>query len=96
MNVDIPKQPTTIEYIKHEIHETTEIMKQNVEKILDRGDKIEDLRDATEELIKSSEDFKNSSKSLKRRMWWQRYKIPLAIGSISVGTIATVALITLL
>eukprot|EP01119_Soliformovum_irregulare_P007429 TRINITY_DN19848_c0_g1_i1.p1 TRINITY_DN19848_c0_g1~~TRINITY_DN19848_c0_g1_i1.p1 ORF type:complete len:218 (-),score=32.39 TRINITY_DN19848_c0_g1_i1:38-691(-) len=51
------------------------IMKDNIGKMLARGEAIETVLDKTETLKDSSDRFKSSATRLKRRMWWKNVKL---------------------
>lgn len=62
-------------FIQIELNETTDIMKKNIETMIEHGDKIQMLEVKTDELKKNSGVFKNSSQKLKRNMCCQHYRV---------------------
>jgi hypothetical protein len=54
-----------------QVSEVKEIMMQNIEKVLDRGEKLELLVDKTENLRYQADQFQKSGKALRNKMWWQ-------------------------
>eukprot|EP01113_Clastostelium_recurvatum_P016106 TRINITY_DN1914_c0_g1_i1.p1 TRINITY_DN1914_c0_g1~~TRINITY_DN1914_c0_g1_i1.p1 ORF type:complete len:224 (-),score=42.42 TRINITY_DN1914_c0_g1_i1:132-803(-) len=60
-----------ISVVKTQVEEVKQVMQQNIEKVLDRGQKIEVLVNKTETLNNQSFDFRKNATKLKRKMWWQ-------------------------
>jgi len=61
--------------VKSKIDETREVMVDNIDRILERGEKIELLVDKTENMQQQAFKFERSAKSLKRAMCCKRCKI---------------------
>lgn len=68
-------QSDRITRVKGEIEEVKGIMKENIEKVLDRGDKITLLVDKTATLNEQSYKFKKQSQAVKNAMWWKNAKL---------------------
>jgi len=61
--------------VKQQIDDTKQVMIQNIDKLLERGEKIELLVTKTQELQERSSQFNKSSKKLKYAMWWTNIKL---------------------
>lgn len=61
--------------VKDKLAEVKDIMVQNIESVLARGEKIELLVDKSEQLNRSANKFQRSSKQLKNVMWWKNVKM---------------------
>mmetsp|Transcript_42458 Transcript_42458/g.85432 ORF Transcript_42458/g.85432 Transcript_42458/m.85432 type:complete len:220 (-) Transcript_42458:69-728(-) len=71
--------------VRGEVDEVRQVMVENIERILDRGDKIELLVDKSEDLSAQASKFKRSAGHLQRRMWWANCRVQtLIVGSVSV------------
>jgi len=57
--------------VRGEIDHVKEVMIQNIDKVLLRGEKIEVLVNETDKLQTKSFSFKQESTRLKRRLWWK-------------------------
>ena len=68
--------------VRGQLNEVKDIMVENIEKVLQRGEKIEMLVDKTEALSNSAKRFQRSSKALKQVMWMKNVKMYLLIGLI--------------
>jgi vesicle-associated membrane protein 72 len=70
--------------VQQQVSEVKEIMMDNIEKVLDRGEKIELLVDKTENLRFQADNFHKTGRALRRRMWWQNLKMKLVFASFVV------------
>merc|ERR1712174_19413 len=60
--------------VRNQIDEVKDIMVQNIEKVLERGEKIELLVDKTDRLNQQAFKFEASSRNLRRSMWWKKMR----------------------
>lgn len=69
-----------------ELNQVKDIMVQNVEQILSRGERIELLVDKTDVMAGQATAFRRGARTVRRRMWWKNTKI-LAL-SVVVGLVS--------
>ncbi|KAI3614357.1 vesicle-associated membrane protein [Moniliophthora roreri] len=69
--------PSTDEFqrAQHELNQVKDIMVQNVEQILSRGERIELLVDKTDVMAGQATAFRRGARSVRRQMWWKNKKI---------------------
>ncbi|PYH99399.1 synaptobrevin-like protein Sybl1 [Aspergillus ellipticus CBS 707.79] len=60
---------------RKEIDSVRDIMTENIERVLERGERIDLLVDKTDRLGGSAHDFRVRSRGLRRRMWWKNVKL---------------------
>ncbi|OJJ45010.1 hypothetical protein ASPZODRAFT_17921 [Penicilliopsis zonata CBS 506.65] len=60
---------------RREIDSVRDIMTENIERVLERGERIDLLVDKTDRLGGSAHDFRMRSRGLRRRMWWKNVKL---------------------
>ncbi|KAJ1091820.1 hypothetical protein NDU88_004935 [Pleurodeles waltl] len=72
--------------LQSEVEGVKNIMSQNVDRILARGENLDNLRNKTEDLEASSEHFKTTSQKVARKYWWKNAKM-IAIICVVVGII---------
>jgi len=60
---------------QREIEGVREIMTENIERVLERGERIDLLVDKTDRLGTTARDFRVRSRGLRRRMWWKNVKL---------------------
>ncbi|KAI5951756.1 hypothetical protein KGF54_004831 [Candida jiufengensis] len=74
--------PNQLILANEEVGEVRQLMLENINKLLNRGDKINSLVDQTDRLNTSSSLFQKKAQQIKRRMWFHKAKF---IVSIVVG-----------
>ena len=70
--------------VQHEIDDVKNIMTQNIERVLERGERIDLLVDKTDRLGAGAHDFRVRSRGLRRRMWWKNVKLMVLLGVVMV------------
>jgi len=73
-----------IKKLQEGIDEVKNIMINNIDRVLERGEKIELLLDKTEQLQATSAGFKKASTNLANYFWWKNVKIWAVIGCVVV------------
>ncbi|KAK7868058.1 hypothetical protein R5R35_007505 [Gryllus longicercus] len=73
-----------VRQVQAQIAEVTGVMRDNVGKIMERGDQLENLQVASDRLSAASYDFQSASTRIKRRAWAQHMKIRAIIAALSV------------
>lgn len=58
-----------------ELSHVKDIMVQNVEQILNRGERIELLVDKTDAMVGQSTAFRRGARSVRRQMWWRNKRV---------------------
>lgn len=66
--------------VQREIESVKDIMSQNIERVLERGERIDLLVDKSSHLNSSSLAFRKRSQAVKRQMWWQKQRTTALIG----------------
>ncbi|RNA35065.1 vesicle-associated membrane 7-like [Brachionus plicatilis] len=81
--------------LQSQVNDVKDVMKTNIDKVLQRGDRLDDLVDKTTDLEANAVQFTTVSKKIKRKMWWQNLKMKIILVCVILVIIAiiTVALI---
>ena len=79
-----------ISQVQHKIEENKNVMRENIDKILERGEKIELLVQKTDELGHQAFKFEKEARTLKRAMIWKRVRLYLVI-SFVVAVLVVIA-----
>ena len=66
-----------ISAVQDDINEVTDIMRQNIEKVVDRGEHLELLVDKSQGLNANARAFQKQSVGLKNAIWWKNCRIVL-------------------
>lgn len=65
-----------------QVNEVVDIMRENVEKVIDRDIKLSELDDRADALQQGASQFETQAAKLKRKFWWKNMKMWLIIGAI--------------
>ncbi len=74
------RDDSRLQRVEHEVTQVREVMIENIDKVLERGERIELLVDRTDQLDQHAFKFKKQSTQLRRAMWWQNTKLMVLIG----------------
>lgn len=89
-----PQELSKLGKVKQEVSQVKNIMLDNIERVLDRGEKIELLVDKTENLRSQADTFHRTGRQLRNRMWWQNLKMKLLVGGVVLGIILIIFLVS--
>lgn len=65
-----------------QVDEVVDIMRMNVDKVLERDSKLSQLDDRADALQMGASQFEQSAGALKRKMWWKNLKMMLILGGV--------------
>jgi len=74
-----PDELTKVAAVQKKVSEVKNIMVDNIEKVLERGEKIELLVDKTDNLRFQADKFHKTGKQLRSKMWWQNMRLKITI-----------------
>ena len=80
-----------INRVRGEVSEVKNIMVENIERVLDRGEKIELLIDKTDQLQGDAFQFRRNTRKLKSEMWWKNFRLACMVVGGSVLLIYFIA-----
>lgn len=72
----------TLGRVRGEVVELKNVMVDNIEKVLGRGERLEVLVQKTDSLGQQAFAFKRQARVLRRHMWWQNARMALIIGAL--------------
>lgn len=81
-----------IALLNQHVDETKEIMAENIERILERGEKLDDLHHESSKLNAMSAVFKKRAKKLRRIKMWQNAKHGVMVGTAITGAVGIVVI----
>ncbi|KAH9390990.1 PREDICTED: vesicle-associated membrane protein 8-like [Rhagoletis zephyria] len=76
-----------IERLQEHVDEVQQIMSQNIDKIMQRGQNLDYLEDRSEVLSSNANEFRVGARRISRKMWWQNMKINIIIGVVILAII---------
>ncbi|ABO96558.1 predicted protein [Ostreococcus lucimarinus CCE9901] len=84
-----PEAVSKVSAVQQQVSQVKEIMMDNIEKVLDRGEKIELLVDKSDALRFEAANFHKTGRALRRNLWCQNMKIKVAFGLIIFALLLT-------
>ncbi|XP_028273223.1 vesicle-associated membrane protein 8 isoform X2 [Parambassis ranga] len=73
---------TKMDQVQGQVNEVKVILKDNINKVLERGDRLDDLIGKTDDLQASADSFQRTSTRVARKYWWKNIKMMILIGVI--------------
>lgn len=68
-----------VKKIQTEVDVVVDIMKSNIDKVVQRGEKLEHLKEKSEKLEKGAMNFKKTATAIKEKTWWEGAKLWITI-----------------
>ncbi|KAI0210665.1 hypothetical protein LSAT2_004554 [Lamellibrachia satsuma] len=81
--------------LQSQVNEVKDVMTQNIEKVLERGENLEELMVKTTDLEEHSASFQKTARKVKRRMWWQNLKMKIILALVIFTILFIIILIIL-
>ncbi|XP_055342287.1 synaptobrevin-like [Paramacrobiotus metropolitanus] len=89
-----PRQPYTgnkrLQQTQAQVDEVVDIMRVNVDKVLERDQKLSELDDRADALQQGAAQFETSAGKLKRKYWWKNLKMMAILIGIFVVIIVII------
>jgi len=73
-----------LQQTQRQVDDVVNIMKTNVEKVLERDQKLTELDDRATALQDGASQFEVHAGKLKRKYWWKNLKMMLILGGVAV------------
>merc|ERR1712141_183647 len=86
-------EPDKIQEARKQVDDVVGIMRENVEKVMERDSKLSDLDDRANQLADSGLQFSRSAKKVKRKYWWENLKMKLIIGGVVVTIVIVIIVV---
>ncbi|XP_054155481.1 vesicle-associated membrane protein 8-like [Oppia nitens] len=81
-----------IQKLKQHVNEVSNIMQQNIDKILERGQRLDHLEDRSEMLSNRADEFRVGARRVSRKMWWQNTRVNIFIAIVVTVIILIIVL----
>ncbi|XP_020240482.1 vesicle-associated membrane protein 721 [Cajanus cajan] len=91
--VEHPEEVSKLAKVKAQVSEVQQVMRANIDQVLDRQVKIDVLVGQTEDLRNQAEDFRRTGGQIRRKMWYQNMKIKLIVLVILIVIILIIVLL---
>ncbi|KAI4873202.1 hypothetical protein NFI96_012241, partial [Prochilodus magdalenae] len=82
-----------VKALQSQVDGVKDIMTQNVDRILARGERLDDLMDKSEDLQAGAQNFKQTSQKVARAFWWKNVKMIMIIIVVVVIIVLIIVLL---
>ncbi|KAL3234829.1 Uncharacterized protein RNJ44_02617 [Nakaseomyces bracarensis] len=72
-------QPNKTAALQAEIDDTVDIMRNNINKVAERGEMLNSIDDDAENLAMSAQGFKRGANRVRKQMWWKDLKMRMCL-----------------
>ncbi|XP_017877329.1 vesicle-associated membrane protein 4-like isoform X2 [Ceratina calcarata] len=76
--------------VRLQIQEVTEVMRENVQKVMERGERLEDLQEASDRLNVTGNEFRATAKKAQQKAWLQNFKTRIILVAITVTVVVCI------
>jgi len=77
--------------LQAQIDDTVGVMRENINKVSQRGERLDSLQDKTDNLAVSAQGFRRGANRVRKQMWWKDMKMRMClIGGIIILIIVIV------
>jgi vesicle-associated membrane protein 4 len=66
--------------LQAQIDDTVDVMRENIQKVSQRGEDLDALQDKTDSLAVSAQGFRRGANRVRKQMWWKDVKMRICIG----------------
>merc|ERR1712112_770256 len=84
MSAAAPSNPNQMEAAQAQVQDVVGVMRNNIDKVLERDSKLSDLDNRASTLEASSSMFQASSRRLRKKYWWENMKMKLIMGGCGI------------
>lgn len=85
--------PSKINEVQDQVNEVKVIIKDNINKVLERGERLDDLIGKTDDLQATADSFQKTSTRVSRKFWWKNMKMMIIIGVIVLVIVVLIILL---
>ncbi|RKF62173.1 Synaptobrevin-like protein 2 [Erysiphe neolycopersici] len=75
---DAPGNPRTAA-LQAQIDDTVSVMRENINKVSQRGERLDALQDKTDNLAVSAQGFRRGANRVRKQMWWKDMKMRMCL-----------------
>ncbi|CAL7934304.1 unnamed protein product [Xylocopa violacea] len=82
--------------VRLQIQEVTEVMRDNVQKVMERGERLEDLQEASDRLNVTGSEFRATAKKAQQRAWLQNFKTRIVLITVTVTVVICIIVLDIM
>merc|ERR1711936_197083 len=69
---------------REQVNEVLDVMRNNVNKVMERDGKLNELDSRASNLENSSLQFSTTARRVRKKMWWENFKMKICIGGVVI------------
>jgi DNA repair ATPase RecN len=85
------KSDQKVKDLQGQVNDVMNVMKENVNKIIDRGENLDRVEERALNLENSANHFRSSSKQVYKKYWWKNAKCNMIIGAVVLTVVVIVS-----
>jgi len=85
------QQSRRLQQTQAQVDEVVDIMRVNIDKVLERDQKLSELDDRAEALQMGASQFEASAGKLKSKFWWKNMKMMIIMGVVGLALAGVLA-----
>lgn len=78
-NASSTQAPSRTLEIQQQVNDTVDIMRDNLNKVAERGERLDSIQDKADNLAVSAQGFRRGANRVRKQMWWKDMKMRLCI-----------------
>ncbi|XP_076302620.1 vesicle-associated membrane protein 4 isoform X2 [Lasioglossum baleicum] len=90
------KADSKMDSVRLQIQEVTEVMRDNVQKVMERGERLEDLQEASDRLSMTGNEFRAAAKRAQQRAWLQNFRTRLILVAITMTVVVCIIVLDIM
>lgn len=79
MKAQYEKNMTANVFLVQQIDDTVGVMRDNINKVSQRGERLDALQDKTDNLAQSAQGFRRGANRVRKQMWWKDMKMRMCL-----------------
>ncbi|KAK9767747.1 Vesicle membrane receptor protein (v-SNARE) [Basidiobolus ranarum] len=76
--------PNKSKLVQQQVDEVVNIMQDNVNRVMERGERLDTLNNKAEDLESGALQFRRGANKVRKNMWWKNFKLQLIIIAIVI------------
>jgi len=74
-----PQNGSRTAALQSQIDDTVGVMRENINKVSQRGERLDSLQDKTDNLAVSAQGFRRGANRVRKQMWWKDMKMRMCL-----------------
>ncbi|XP_076629606.1 vesicle-associated membrane protein 4 isoform X1 [Colletes latitarsis] len=96
METSTSKADGKMDSVRLQIQEVTDVMRDNVQKVIERGERLEDLQEASDRLNVTGGEFRAAAKRAQQRAWLQNFKTRIILIAVTVTVVVCIIVLDIM